>query len=241
MEGDTVVAPITPVLWFQQQFGYLFTESSLLEQALRHRSIQQQDETVSHNERLEFLGDAVLDLVISAALFQRFPAAMEGNLSHWRAALVNSRVLSHLSQQVGLGNYLQLGKGEDQSGGRHKDSILGNSFEALVGAVFLDGGYSAAQQLVERLFLAQLEQIRLEEGARDYKSLLQERLQARGQPLPSYRIVALSGAPHQRLFNVECLIDGVVCSSGQGRSRRVAEQQAACAALDKTNKLSPPG
>ncbi|MBF0159980.1 MAG: ribonuclease III [Magnetococcales bacterium] len=235
VEGDTIsdTTDQAPVHWFQQQFGYRFVTPTLLDQALRHRSIQPCEEGMPHNERLEFLGDAVLELIISALLFQRFPSAMEGTLSHWRAALVNSHVLSRLGQQAGLGGYLQLGKGEDQSGGRYKDSILGNSFEALIGAVFLDGGYKAARTLVERLFVTQLDQIGLQQRARDYKSLLQEQLQARGQKLPSYRIVEVSGAPHQRHFVVECLIDEMVCGTGQGRSRRAAEQQAAHAALQR--------
>ena len=225
---------ISKVAWFQAEFGYTFTNTLLLEQALRHRSTQNEKPMQAwqaHNERLEFLGDAILSAVISWMLFQRFPEAREGDLSHWRSSLVNLSSLRRIGQEHGLGPYLELGKGESQSGGREKESIIGNSFEALIGAVFIDGGDDAVRHVIENLFYPLLAEIEPHHLIKDYKSMLQERLQANSLPLPTYQTIEISGPPHARDFLVACLVNGVVHGTGNGRNKRHAEQQAAQAAF----------
>ncbi|MBF0175552.1 MAG: ribonuclease III [Magnetococcales bacterium] len=218
----------------QDRIGYRFLNQSLLHQALRHRSSLlpegEGDLPVGsqwHNERLEFLGDAVLSLLISDLLFTRFPDLAEGALSRWRATLVNTDALSHLGREMGLGNCLQMGHGEELSGGREKNSILGNAMEALLGAIYLDGGHAAAQRVVNRMFADAIAAIRPERPGKDCKSLLQEKLQSLGRPLPVYRVIQAEGAPHQRIFTIECVADGLPPRRGQGQTKRTAEREAA--------------
>ncbi|MBF0183349.1 MAG: ribonuclease III [Magnetococcales bacterium] len=226
----------------QQQLGYPFREESILGLALTHRSYLQDKlpnaaelaaERQLHNERLEFLGDAVLELVISDLLFHLFPDQAEGQLSHWRSLLVNTHSLANMAQQLQLGRLLRMGRGERQSGGEEKSSVLGNAVEALLGAIYLDGGYQAVARVIEQLFAQQLQQCRSGQRDKDYKSLLQERLQGEGLPLPDYQLQQMDGPAHERVFQVACVVQWPKIGSqplrhlGSGRSKRRAEQAAA--------------
>ncbi len=219
----------------QERLGYHFQNQELLRQALRHRSgpppVAEESPAGAggqwHNERLEFLGDAVLNLLISGQLYTRFPGLDEGALSRWRASLVSIDALSRLGRALDLGCCLELGHGEALSGGREKNSILGNAMEAILGAIYLDGGHVAARRVVGTMFAAALAGIQVDQSGKDFKSLLQERLQGLGRPLPVYRVVQAEGAPHQRLFTVECLAEGLPSGRGQGSTKRAAEREAA--------------
>ncbi|MBF0152528.1 MAG: ribonuclease III [Magnetococcales bacterium] len=223
----------------QSNFGYHFKNQELLQQALRHRSSlpptgeNQPGATLPwHNERLEFLGDAVLNLLISELLFNQFPDLDEGALSRWRATLVNTDSLSHFSRKIDLGNCLHMGHGEALSGGREKNSILGNAMEAVLGAIYLDGGHDAVREVVRKMFTATIAAMQTGQPGKDFKSLLQEKLQGLGRPLPIYRVIQAEGAPHQRTFTVECAADGLPPGQGQGSTKRSAEREAARMVLD---------
>ena len=211
----------------QQGIRYRFSRPELLAQALTHRS-----HSTPHNERLEFLGDSVLNCVVAAELFERFGALPEGDLSRLRAHLVRQEALHQVAQTLDLGDHLQLGEGELKSGGFARPSTLADALEALIGAVFLDGGFAAAQGTIVRLYeplLAGLDPKTLE---KDSKTLLQELLQARKIALPQYYVVATRGAAHSQSFEVECLIPELsVRTTGSGSSRRTAEQEAALRAF----------
>jgi len=211
----------------QQRIKYRFSRPELLAQALTHRS-----HSAPHNERLEFLGDSVLNCVVAAELFGRFGALPEGDLSRLRAHLVREEALHQVAQTLSLGDHLRLGEGELRSGGFARPSILADALEALIGAIFLDGGFAAAQGTIVRLYeplLAGLDPKTLE---KDPKTLLQELLQARKIALPQYSVVATRGAAHSQSFEVECLIPELsVRTTGSGSSRRTAEQEAALRAF----------
>jgi len=199
----------------------------LLEQALTHRSYGS-----PHNERLEFLGDGVLDCVMAQELFARFPALSEGELSRLRASLVRKEALAAVARDLGLGDYLRLGEGESANGGATRPSILADTLEALYGAVFLDAGYEGARHAVCNTFGSVLVSLDPNATAKDPKTRLQELLQARGQGLPSYSVVATQGAAHQQTFEVECVVEPLgLRATGRGEARRAAEQQAAEALL----------
>lgn len=209
--------------------GYRFRDALLLRQALTHRSHGQ-----PHNERLEFVGDAVLNCAIAAELFRRFPAMAEGDLSRLRANLVNQSALASVAAALGLGDRLLLGEGEARSGGAARPSILADAFEALIGAVFVDGGFTPAAAMALSLFEPQLASLSAAPAAKDPKTALQEALQARRLSLPVYRVLATHGSAHQQRFEVECGIEALgIAASGTGSSRRGAEQAAARAALDR--------
>lgn len=213
----------------QREIGYRFSRPGLLEQALTHRSYG-----APHNERLEFLGDGVLNCVVTAELFERFANLPEGDLSRSRARLVRQEALYGMAQRLALGAHLRLGEGELKSGGSSRPSILADAFEALIGAIFLDGGFGAAREIVLRLcgpLLADLDPSVLE---KDPKTLLQELLQARRIALPQYSVVAAKGAAHSQHFEVECAIPQLsVRTTGSGSSRRIAEQEAAQRAFEQ--------
>lgn len=209
-----------------QALGHRFSDLALLRQALTHRSHSQ-----PHNERLEFLGDAVLNCVIATELFKRFPALSEGELSRHRASLVNQSTLADHARAIALGQCLRLGEGELRSGGAERPSILADAVEALVGAIYLDAGFEAAEAAVLRLFAGRLGEVDATESAKDAKTALQEWLQARRKPLPEYRVTAVSGEAHCQSFDVECRVTGGVTGRGSGGSRRAAEQTAAREAL----------
>jgi ribonuclease III len=218
----------------QSRLGYTFVDEALLYQALTHRSAPQESGRkltrllAGNNERLEFLGDAVLDLVVSAMLYKLYPDAAEGALSNWRSSLVNTRSLSQLAEKIKLGPCLMMGRGEDLSGGREKVSILGNCFEAILGALFLDGGLQVAEDIVTRLIGPQIGRLREANQHKDYKSLLQEKLQSVGRSLPSYQVTSVVGPPHERMFEVSCFLENdQMAGTGSGSSKRYAEQSAA--------------
>ena len=207
--------------------AYAFRRPELLRQALTHRSYG-----VPHNERLEFVGDAVLNCVIGAALYERFPALPEGDLSRVRAALVNQETLARVARRIDLGAQIRLGEGELRSGGADRPSILADALEAIFGAVFLEGGFDAARTTITACYgdvLAEADPAAL---GKDPKTRLQEWLQARQMPLPDYGVVEVGGAAHAQRFVVECRIPALdVTTRGEGVSRRVAEQVAAAAAV----------
>lgn len=210
------------------KLAHEFADPELLEIALVHRSADRR----RNNERLEFLGDSVLSLVISTEIFQRRPLAREGELSRLRANLVRKETLAEIAQELGLGNHLVLGGGELKSGGHRRSSILSDALEAVFGAIYLDGGYASARGEILRLFSERLEHLPGHEELKDPKTRLQEILQGRQLPLPVYDIVATQGDAHARRFRVRCRIDALrVSVEGNGTSRRKAEQDAAGKAL----------
>jgi len=209
-----------------KQLGYEFKEPKLLRRALTHRSYAPE-----HNERLEFLGDSILGCAIARHLYSVFPYLSEGELSRLRSNLVKENTLAMLAQQLDLGSHLKLGEGELKSGGFRRPSILADAMEALFGAIFLDGGYSAAEKVVLSLFVPYLENSDVQALGKDAKTLLQEYLQSRHIPLPNYTVVATQGDAHAQSFQVECAIPSLkIVARGVGTSRRNAEQQAAQAA-----------
>ena len=212
----------------QIRLGYAFRDRVLLQQAMTHRSF-----SADHNERLEFLGDSVLNLAVAHLLFAQLSELPEGDLSRVRANLVKQDTLQDLALQIGLSEVIRLGEGELRSGGRKRPSILADALEAVIGAVYLDGGYSAAQSLVERLFKNVDIQPQMQAAAKDPKTELQEWLQARKLALPQYTVMATTGAAHRQTFEVACEVRELRQSQrGLGPSRRAAEQAAASALLD---------
>jgi ribonuclease-3 len=212
-----------------ERIGHPFSDPALLRQALTHRSYSS-----THNERLEFLGDSVLNCVVSELMFRRFPQLPEGDLSRLRASLVNQHALMAVARDLELGPQLLLGEGELKSGGYRRPSILANALEAVIGAVFLDAGFDAARVVVTRLFAGQLNAADPATLGKDPKTLLQEWLQARRKPLPKYTVVATLGDAHDQTFQVECVIVEMnILTRGEGASRRSAEQAAARLAYER--------
>ncbi len=228
-----------PLSDIQQRIGYTFKDAEFLERALTHKSYANEYRVPYHNERMEFLGDAVLSLVISEYLMKACPDSTEGDLSRLRAAVVSEPALAAVSREIGLGSYLLLGKGEDQTGGRNKDSLLADCLEALIAAVYLDAGKDAAESLVIRLFEEVIKKTSTSGGSLDYKTELQERCQEQLKQLPEYRIVSETGPDHQKQFEMEVWIKGQLAGRGIGKSKKEAEQRAAKEALamlsEKTN------
>lgn len=214
---------------------YNFNDNALLRRALTHRS-----HSAQHNERLEFLGDSVLNFVIAALLYEQFPTMDEGDLSRLRANLVKQSALADIAQNLCLSRYLHLGEGELKSGGFRRPSILSDALEAVFGAVFLDGGFDAAYQVVARQYQAILADINPVTLGKDPKTLLQEILQARRRDLPVYTVISTHGAAHDQLFEVECRIaQPEISVTASGSSRRAAEQGAAELAIQALQHLEP--
>lgn len=214
----------------QQRLGYQFRDETLLVHALTHRSYGRQ-----HNERLEFLGDSVLNCAVATLLYERFQDSSEGELSRLRANLVKQDPLHEIAQSLGLSAALILGEGEKRSGGHHRPSILADAVEALLGAIYLEAGFLEAVAVITRLYQPLLEKVDPGEHAKDAKTRLQEFLQGRRLPLPQYEVVATHGQAHHQRFDVTCHIRGPrveLSFRGAGESRRKAEQAAARAALD---------
>ena len=217
--------------------GYRFTDRGLLEQALTHRSRAHEDPSGAgvDNERLEFLGDAVLGLVVAERLVRDFPERDEGWTSKVKARLVSAPTLARLGEEVGLGDFLLLGRGEEKTGGRRKQSLIADTFEAVVAAIYLDGGLAAATTFLDARLRGALDDLRANgagaEAPADWKSKLQEWLQARGRPLPAYRLTAEDGPDHRKTFTVEVSVGGDAIARGTGRSKKEAEQKAARRAL----------
>lgn len=219
----------------QAALGHRFRDPALLQRALTHKS-----HSGTNYERLEFLGDAVLNLVVSQLLYAERPKASEGELSRMRAHLVREESLHPLAQQLGLPALLRLSEGEARSGGAQRPSILADALEAVVGAVHLDAGFDAAAAVVQRLMLPLLRQPDAARWDKDAKTALQEWLQARRHPVPNYRIVATAGQAHAQQFQVECSVPSLALAcQGQGASRRAAEQQAAAALLAAVQQEGP--
>lgn len=203
--------------------GHRFSDPELLRRALTHRS-----HSSAHNERLEFLGDSVVNCVVALELYARFPHLTEGELSLLRANLVNQQSLAAIARQFGFGGQLQLGEGELKSGGARRPSMLADAVEAVIGASFLDGGFEAAREVVRALLGNALDTLDPDATGKDPKTLLQEYLQARKIALPQYAVVATRGEAHEQQFQVECVVSGLgIRSRGEGSSRRSAEQEAA--------------
>ena len=203
--------------------AYQFKDSGLITQALTHRSVSSKN-----NERLEFLGDAVLGCVIADELFQRFPTATEGELTRLRASLVKGETLAEIGRELNLGDSLRLGSGELKSGGFRRDSILACGVEAIIGAICVDGSFDDAKGLIQRLYQQRLESVSPEAAHKDPKTRLQELLQSRKQPLPVYEQLGVEGDSHNQIFHVACRAEGLKqLVSGKGSSRRKAEQDAA--------------
>jgi len=213
--------------WAEQRLGYRFRDPGLLDLALTHRSA-----SARNNERLEFLGDAVLGAVIARAVFECRPDAGEGILSRIRSRLVRGETLTEIARELDVGGLVHLGSGEMRAGGHQRSSILSNALEALLGAIFLDGGMGAVERVIMGIYESRLARLPSEEELTDAKTRLQEWLQANGNPPPTYSVRNIGGASHAQTFEVECSIAGLgISTGGHGASRRLAEQDAAARAL----------
>ncbi len=221
----------------QRRIGHRFDDARLLSRALTHRSFG-----ADHNERLEFLGDAVLSLAVSGLLYERFKGSDEGDLTRVRAHLVREESLHRVALQLALPEVLHLGEGEARGGGAQRASILADALEAVIGATFLDGGFDAGRSVVKGLFGEIIETTDIASWSKDAKTELQEWLQARRLPVPTYRISATRGQAHAQTFEVECVVPALsLVEQGVGRSRRVAEQEAARRMLDALKVSDQPG
>jgi ribonuclease III len=212
-----------------ERLGYQFKTTALLVQALTHRSF-----AANNNERLEFLGDSALNFIVAHQLFQRFSKLPEGDLSRLRAQLVKESTLSEIALSLELGDALKLGEGELKSAGWRRPSILADALEAIIGAVYLDGGFTSVETLILKLYQDKLANIDPKLIDKDPKSQLQEYLQGKKIDLPDYKVVSINGEAHAQIFKIECIIEKYDISTlGEGTSRRIAEQQAAQLALEK--------
>jgi ribonuclease-3 len=239
VQGGRVVPFGSELEPLERRIGYRFKDRGLLEHALTHRSRVHEDASggVFDNESMEFLGDSVLGFVIADMLFREFPQHNEGQKSKLKASLVSSASLARLGSDLNLGEFLILGRGEEKTGGRFKQAIIADCYEALIAAVYLDGGVEAAQQFIESQFAELMEEAR-RTGADaaftdDWKSALQEWLQSRGRGLPAYRLAEELGPAHRRLFVVEVVVEGQAVARAEGKSKKEAAQSAARAALEK--------
>ena len=228
-QGDNWRGPLEALL------GYRFQEKDLLAQALTHRSYVHENLGANSrdNERLEFLGDAILNAVITHVLTDRFPDRSEGELTRIRAAIVNKRTLSSLARRLGLGRFVFLGRGEGLTGGREKTSILADCYEALVAAVYLDGGYEAVCRMIPFHFSETLVRAAQKLRGEDFKTLLQQETQRRYRAVPRYATVRETGPDHEKRFHVSVSIQGVTTGEGAGKTKKEAEQRAAQEALDR--------
>jgi ribonuclease-3 len=221
--------------------GYSFRDIQLLERALTHRSFSGEHSYATDNERLEFLGDAILELIVSETLMKQFPDYAEGRLTKIRAHLVSAENLYAIAISLHLGNNLRLGKAEENSGGREKKALLADSLEALIAAVYVDSNYDAARSMVDRLIASSDQVAEADATLADHnpKSTLQELLQEHKLPAASYRVISEEGPPHQLIFRVELTIGELSQTTGTGSSKKVAEQQAAAEALADINEWMP--
>ena len=219
----------------QQTIGYRFRDRGLLEHAMTHTSRANEDVSggVRDNESLEFLGDAVLGFLIADLLFNEFPEHDEGQKSKIKAAMVSTATLGRLAERLSLGDHLLLGRGEEKTGGRQKQALLADSYEALIAAIYLDGGIEHARAFVAREFAALVDEARVGAAGQDYKSALQELVQSRNEPLPEYRLIGTVGPDHRKLFRVEVVVNGGPVADATGTSKKEAEQEAARLALER--------
>ena len=217
-----------------RRLGLEMKDYLLLSRALTHRSyLNENPEALEDNERLEFLGDAVLDFLVGAWLYHRYPEMNEGELTRLRSALVRTDQLARFARQIDLGSAMRLGRGEDESGGRGRDALLCATFEALVGAIYLDRGIAAVQQFLAPMLEPAAEQILISRKDQDSKSLLQEWAQSQGYPAPTYRTISSRGPDHAKIFQVEVLVNGEVMGVGSGPSKQTAAKNAASQALQR--------
>lgn len=228
---DAIRARTRPVEMLQERLGHAFEDPRLLRVALTHRSYANERGIPEHYERMELLGDAVLGLVVTAWLYRRLPDTDEGELSRLKSFLVSEPLLAREARELGVGEALLLGVGEDRSGGRRRRSLLADAFESVLGAVYLDGGLEAAHDVLAPVLERALSAPDAEEFS-DPKTELQEMLQARGNELPQYHLVAEEGPDHRKQFLVECRLLDTVAGQGQGRTKKEAEQRAARKALE---------
>jgi ribonuclease-3 len=220
----------------ETRIDYRFKDRGLLEHALTHKSRAAEDISggVADNESLEFLGDAVLGLVVADALFRQYPSYNEGQKSKIKASVVSTQALARHAENIRLGDHMILGRGEEKTGGRFKQALLADAYEALIAAIYLDGGLEAADTFLRREL-----KVAIDAGAtrdfvgRDYKSALQERVQALGRPLPEYRIAGQAGPDHQKIFSIEVVVGGEVLGTASGKAKKEAEQEAARLALER--------
>jgi len=219
----------------QKILGVTFNQLSLLEQALVHSSyINENPDYVSgHNERLEFFGDAVLDFIVAEKLYQEFPDLTEGKMTRLRAMLVRRDTLARVARAISLGDYLYMGKGEESSGGRDKALNLAGALEAIIAAVYLDQGIMVAGKMVNRILAGEWEKVFRQSTYLDYKSKLQELVQSRFQITPAYRLVSETGPDHDKSFTVEVMVNAEVVGTGTGKSKKIAETEAARLALER--------
>lgn len=227
---------------FEKNLGYKFKKPALLKRALTHKSYTNEMKLspLEHNERLEFLGDAVLELVISHLLMEKFNDHPEGELSKLRAAIVNETQLAELARKIDLGGYLFLGRGEDQTGGRDKDSLLSDAYEAVLGAVYIDRGLKKVFPVIEKQYHKIIEKVGREGFARDYKTRLQEEVQSRFRSIPRYELVRSVGPDHNKIFEVSLYVQEELYGVGKGSSKKSAEQDAARNALDVIARREAP-
>ena len=234
--GERVVRLRDEFEELEARLGYRFTDRGLLEHALTHKSRAAEDVSggVIDNESLEFLGDAVLGLVVADALFRRFPEYDEGQKSKIKASVVSTQSLARHAERLGLGEHLILGRGEEKTGGRYKAALLADAYEALIAGIYLDGGIEAASAFLLRELGDAIEAgQRPDFHGQDFKSALQERLQSLGRPLPQYRVVNEQGPDHRKVFHVDVVVSGETLASASGRAKKEAEQEAARLALDR--------
>ncbi len=233
-------APAEAVSDFESKLGYTFRQRELLERALTHKSFSNENRDVRapNNERLEFLGDAVLGFVVGEMIYRSFPSLQEGALSKIKAHLVSSNMLGAKGRMLEIGRYLRMGAGEARSGGAEKVSLLADAFEAVVAAIYMDGGVPAVEAFCRRVFGPEVDGINIGDlSFHDYKTTLQETAQGLGLPLPEYRVIQESGPDHEKAFLVELLWDGDAFSQGSGPSKREAQRKAAKEALKKLGRL----
>lgn len=223
VHGKDGILQTPPYLIFFDRIGYTFNQPALFREALTHRSFG-----LPHNERLEFLGDSLLNCAVSALLFKRFPQLPEGDLTRTRANFVNQNALYSLASGVGLGELILLGDGERKSGGYRRPSILADALEAVIGAVYLESGFQEVERLIAKLYGPLIDDLDLDVSGKDAKTLLQEYLQCRKMGLPQYRMLSVAGEAHAQTFLVECVVEKLaIRTQGEGTSRRRAEQEAA--------------
>lgn len=223
----------------ERNLSFFFKDKALLKRALTHKSYANEYRlsSLEQNERYEFLGDAVLELAISDLMMRYFPDSTEGDLSKLRAAVVNEQQLAELARKIHLGDYLYLGRGEDQCQGREKDSLLSDAYEAVLGAIYLDSGFRAAYRVIKNQFEFLLKTATNKDISRDYKTKLQEDAQGRFQTIPQYRLVSELGPDHDKTFEVHLFIHHELFGKGLGKSKKQAEQNAAMEALRKMGEV----
>jgi ribonuclease-3 len=238
ISGGILLCEEKPDILLERTIDYTFGDPSLLIEALTHKSFsnEQNDRGVPDNERLEFLGDVVLGLVVSHYVFRTFPHLPEGELTRIRSEVVSEKGLAVIGKAISLGDFMRLGKGEERSGGRLKSSLIANAMEALIGAIFCDGGFEQACRVVEALVVEHIQRAARRKAGVDYKTRLQERLQARFGEVPQYVLVHADGPPHQRSYTVEARFRESCIGRGEGRSKKAAEQAAARQALEQPEK-----